>query len=69
MRVSECAANLGAKSTNKLTWPITDEVIVEKYLNESDVEIDMINLPLRPCTQPNTEDMYKCKEVYKLKFY
>jgi len=54
MPVSECAANLGAKSTNKLTWPITEENIVEKYLNESDVEIDMINLPLRPSTQPNT---------------
>ncbi|KAF6028666.1 CASP2 [Bugula neritina] len=58
------AATLEANSIKKLTWPITDEDIVEKYLNESDVKTDIINLPLRSSTQPNTEDMYNCKEKY-----
>jgi len=64
--ILEFAATLEASSTNKLSWPITEKDIVEKYLNESNVEIDIINLPLRPCYQPNTTEMYNCKEVYML---
>jgi len=43
---------------------ITNEDMLNTYLNETNTDADIINLPLKACNHSEAKEMYHCREVF-----